>query len=479
MNNKKPWRGDRNTEALTENVEILTGQRGDGRFAAVTVTDMVRLKLAKPVSAGTGGYSLVPGLMPDMPLPAASADTQRPQRPEKPSGLTAQGAFSAILLDWEHASYRGHSYTEIWRNESDNLADAVLAGSSPGQVYSDPVNPGFSGYYWIRHVNSDDVRGPYNALEGTAASATDTDAFFDKVETQIQRSTLISHINTMGSKAFLDMWQQKTSTAGITAGIGIVAGAAADGAPVSQVAVSASQFFVYDPHSPENKAYPFIVDGGRVLINQLVAEDAIIKTIKSQRIVADEVRAGISISTPVLRSATIENGNFSVDDTGNMHARDAQLDNALLNNLIARGVQAYNITANGFIANTGELNNVWIKQNCRVDGTVYAKNIEGDLVNVYMLSFTSTYIKPEDFDRILCIFGAEKNRYSSSTYGHPFTKIEKIYAWLNGKQVDSKRGLIVSKIPANKPVTVSVYLKVNEVGAARNAGEFPAILAKA
>ncbi|EDT3088901.1 DUF1983 domain-containing protein, partial [Salmonella enterica subsp. enterica serovar Newport] len=114
------------------------------------------------------------------------------------------------------------------------------------------------------------------------------------------------------------MWAQKASADGITTGIGIVAGKDAAGNPISQVAVASSQFFVFDPNNPGNTAYPFAVSGGKVVIQKAVIYDAVVQTLAAQRIVADEVKAGISITTPLLRSATISNGNFQVDSVGNL-----------------------------------------------------------------------------------------------------------------------------------------------------------------
>lgn len=397
--NKKPWRAGRDLETVIENVEILTGQRGDGSYAATTAQDLAALKLAQPRKTFSGKYTLTAGISPGIAGLEALFKEKPPQIPVTPAGFRASGAFSAVLLEWNNPDYSGHNLTEIWRSETDNLADAVLTGTSAGQVYSDPVNPGFAGYYWIRHLNGKNQPGPYSGLNGIRAQTTDTDAFFDKVETQISNSPLISDINTRGSRAFLDMWQQKTSAGNITAGIGIVAGTEPGGKPVSQVAISASQLFVYDPAQPDNKTFPFIVDRSRVVINELIAKDAIIKILRAQTIVADQVRAGISISTPTLRSASIQNGKFQVDVNGNMQARDAQLDN-----LTVRGIKAWDMTVNGLRANYGELNNVHILENCVIDGTISAARIIGDMAQIYLLG-ASLYLPPAPFNRQLVVLG--------------------------------------------------------------------------
>ncbi len=44
---KKPWRAGKDLSAVVENMEIGTGQRGDGRHAFVTREELVGLKLAR------------------------------------------------------------------------------------------------------------------------------------------------------------------------------------------------------------------------------------------------------------------------------------------------------------------------------------------------------------------------------------------------------------------------------------------------
>ncbi|EFG3556267.1 DUF1983 domain-containing protein, partial [Escherichia coli] len=119
--------------------------------------------------------------------------------------------------------------------------------------------------------------------------------------------------------AFLAMWSKKAGVDGITAGIGIVAGKDSEGRPVSQVAISASQLFVFDPNNPDNTAYPFAVSGGKVVIPKAMIYDAVIETLVSRKVVADEVKAGVSITSPVIWSAVIQNGNFQVDSQGNLN----------------------------------------------------------------------------------------------------------------------------------------------------------------
>ncbi|EAA7965577.1 DUF1983 domain-containing protein [Salmonella enterica] len=438
---KKPWRAGKDLASVVENMEIGTGQRGDGKDAFVTQRQLAELKLARMNSAGGGGkVSLAPGLgggiFPE-PLP--------PESPTKPEGLQVTGGFGYVLLEWVMPRYNGHSMAEIWRGTEDNLSDAVLVGTTPGQVYSDSVNPGWKGFYWIRFVNSAGVSGPYNSTDGTPAETQiDVQAVIDQIHDEAAKSPIVDvlkkeisdsaeatneHIEKIsedGGKAFQAIWGQKASAAGITAGIGIVAGKDAAGKPVSQVAIASSQLFVFDPNNPGNTAYPFAVSGGKVVIQKALIYDAVVDTLAAQHIVADDVKVGATLTAPYIRSATISNGNFTVDSNGNMNAV-----NATLNNVTSRGGYFYDLNAYNLNVNRGTLSDVHILNNCQVDGTVRANQIEGDIAKTYVINGSSVYIPPQMFDmNLVCMMGDFNIRLNGVEQG-PILSVE-IARWQTG-----------------------------------------------
>lgn len=398
----KPWRAGKDLASVVENMEIGTGQRGDGKDAFVTQRQLAELKLAKITgSAGSGKVRLTsglgPGIFPELPSP---------ERPTRPEGLEVTAGFSYVLLEWVMPKYNGHSLTEVWRGTEDNLSDAVLVGTTPGQVYSDSVNPGWKGFYWIRFVNSAGVSGPYNSPDGTPAETKlSVQAVIDQIHDEAGKSPVVDalkkkisdsakavneHIEKVsedGGKAFQAMWGQKASAAGITAGIGIVAGKDAAGKPVSQVAIATSQFFMFDPNNPGNTAYPFAVSGGKVVIQKAMIYDAVVDALAAQYIVADEVKVGATLTAPYIRSGTISNGKFTVDSNGNVNADDANL-----SNVTARGGNFYDLNAYNLSVDKGTLSNVHILNNCQVDGTIRANQIEGDIAKTYVLAGNSVYI---------------------------------------------------------------------------------------
>ena len=158
-------------EMLTEAVEIRLGRRGDPRDAAITFRDLLDAGLATegPLvfnsSTGFSGTSIVP--------------TDGPTNytvPTAPTGFQANGAFSKIILQWDYPfdQFYGYSITEVFRHTADVLGNAQLVGSATGMIFVDEVGEGASYYYWIRHVNDNDVAGPFNSNLGTfAQTATD------------------------------------------------------------------------------------------------------------------------------------------------------------------------------------------------------------------------------------------------------------------------------------------------------------------
>ncbi len=139
--------------------DILAAQ---GEAKLVTMGDLAR-------GAGTGGGSgsgsgSAPG--------GAGGPPVLP--PPAPTGLLTSPAFHNVILTWDAPTYSGHAYTEVWAASTDVLGSAVLVGMAPGAIYIDDIGPGTTKYYWVRFVNTNDLRGPYNAVSGTVATtATD------------------------------------------------------------------------------------------------------------------------------------------------------------------------------------------------------------------------------------------------------------------------------------------------------------------
>ncbi|WP_270809520.1 phage tail tip fiber protein [Aeromonas sp. QDB18] len=181
---KKPaYRAGRDQAATAENVELLTGQRGDRLDKAVTFRELAALGLST-LRPGAGGV-YVPGKNPDLFPPGQM------EFPHAPVNVIANGAFHAVLVEWDPPQYRGHAHAEIWRAESDNQAAATLVGTSSANLYSDAIGKGATFYYWVRFVNGKDDRGPFQGAQGVeAATSRDVQDILDELQGKIEESHL-------------------------------------------------------------------------------------------------------------------------------------------------------------------------------------------------------------------------------------------------------------------------------------------------
>ncbi|EPA3403028.1 phage tail tip fiber protein [Vibrio metoecus] len=179
-NTKSPFRAGRSLDALYENVEILTGQRGNSRYRAVTEKDVAAIKgmINKVIvgSGSNGGDSVV-------------------EPPHAPNNVEAFGGFSAILVQWDTPRFKGFAYAEVWRAGANDFSQAVLIATTPANVFSDVVNLGSHYFYWVRFVNTNDLAGPYHDVNGVAAETSqDIAGVVDELAEQLKSSELIQHM---------------------------------------------------------------------------------------------------------------------------------------------------------------------------------------------------------------------------------------------------------------------------------------------
>jgi len=90
--------------------------------------------------------------------------------PPPPINVTATSAVTTVFVEFDTPIYRGHAYAEIWGASSNVFASAVLLGLTPGGIYVDELGPGATRYYWVRFVNTNSTRGPFNATVGVSAT---------------------------------------------------------------------------------------------------------------------------------------------------------------------------------------------------------------------------------------------------------------------------------------------------------------------
>lgn len=159
----------RDVEALTDNLEVLTGAKGDGGFRAVTFNDLAQYGLATLTYQGGRLVGVKPTGSTSTGSGSGTGGTGTPPiaQPHAPENFTVTGAFFSIILQWANAHFVGYAYAEIYRSATDDFGAAVRIGTEIGTFYVDSVGPAAKYYYWIRFVNTADQRGPINGTAGT------------------------------------------------------------------------------------------------------------------------------------------------------------------------------------------------------------------------------------------------------------------------------------------------------------------------
>ena len=321
-------------EALAEAVEIRLGRRGDPVDRAITLRELIATGLALELrgnpfdpnnpTAGPGFVDPERPIVTDVPL--------------RPTGFTANGAYSQIILAWDFPNYSKHSQTEIWSHTSNSLGDATLTGVDTGRVFVDPVGSGVTRYYWVRHVNTAGTFGPWNSTSGTqAATATDVAHQLAVLGGAITASQLatslaapignlpantnqtiattnstVSGINTTVGSHSTSIQTQTESIGGLEAqysvkidnnghvsGFGL-SSVTVNGTPTSAFIVRADKFAVIDPantsigltNSPPADTIPFFISGGTTYIKAAAILDASITNAKIGSLGADKINAG-------------------------------------------------------------------------------------------------------------------------------------------------------------------------------------------
>jgi len=162
----------RYAQSVSENLDTLSGRRGNIIDRAVTFRDL----LDSGVLRLAGGILSDGGIDVTNPNDPDSNPNGPTELPTKPTNLNASGGFNVVALDWGLAPYNGHDYVEIFRFQSNSLSSAEAAGAyvryyGDAYFYFDQnVGSQETWYYWVRAVNKDGVAGPFNQLSGTPAT---------------------------------------------------------------------------------------------------------------------------------------------------------------------------------------------------------------------------------------------------------------------------------------------------------------------
>lgn len=410
------FRASNTQQGLTENMQILTGQKGDRLDKALTLREAAELGIVNLRRNGSG--QIVPEIPPDN---SGDPEWSGVQQPVAPTGVTTDGAFHTITLTWDTPAYKGHSYAEILRAEVDNPSSAVAIGTTLANVYSDAVGKGFSAFYWVRFVNKNGMVGPLHGTSGLHA-ATSPD--------------------------------------------------------VDEIIASATNFAIYNPAKPAEKEIIFgVTDGGKVAIREAVIKAATIQIIHSEKITADYIKAGVSISAPLITGGQIDMGNAFMSDGAAGFGKGgpyAAWGWGWYTMIYADGsVYTNRLRAEGGYVRNMTIGNCTIDQDCVVNGTVYANRIVGDVAAVRSTSKNNYEVEIPAYSRIRRVVLIAPTLYSiiPGSSGAPVVRKIRMRVIFNGEVVsvmEFNSSITASPTPVDiSGINAEVTLPANVIGKAK------------
>jgi len=86
------------------------------------------------------------------------------ETPTLPTTVVATAIALGAVITWDVPTFGGYKHTEVWRSNDNDLDNATLVGASSIGIFTDHVGlVGVTRYYWVRHINTNNVAGPYHA----------------------------------------------------------------------------------------------------------------------------------------------------------------------------------------------------------------------------------------------------------------------------------------------------------------------------
>lgn len=245
--------------AITEILEIGLGIKGQTLDKFLTWNDLIDKNLVQilPDKIGSKGIteSAIDNTIPVIEPPDLST-------PPAPTGLAVYDGIRSISLAWDDPAtlYTNHAFTEVWRHDSDNIANAVLVSRVTGLSYTDELQSvSTQQYYWIRFVSDADVVGPFNSATGTAGATVGVITAFltGTVGFANLESTLSSTItqNTTDVSSLKGQYSVKIDANGFVNGFGLYN----QGPNDNGFMVRADKFAISSPSLSGNVRYPFLV----------------------------------------------------------------------------------------------------------------------------------------------------------------------------------------------------------------------------
>ena len=296
--------------ALTQVIQVRLGRIGDPLDRAVTLRELIDSGLAEALKAapfdpnniGGGNIGFVsPTDITDLSIPPA------------PTTLSATPGFKSVILSWTNGNtqFGNFSFSEIFRHTSDVIGDAVRVAVVSGNRVTDQVDTNTTYYYWVRHVSTSDVVGPFNQTAGTAATTLD-----------IQSADIASNAVTETKIADDSISTPKIQANSITAASGILANAAVLNATIADATIENAKIASLDASK---------INTGQLSANRINVDGATITASGSGALQVNTLSAN-KITTGTLNASlvTVTNLNASNINTGTMSADRIDVNNLIL-----------------------------------------------------------------------------------------------------------------------------------------------------
>jgi hypothetical protein len=197
--------------AISEALQVRTGQRGDTLDAGVTFRDLADLSLVQNTettgnTTGGGTTSTSAGRVTVIPNtnPITLYDgTKDLKTPPSPTGLKATAVFGTVMLSWDQSAVLNLSFTEVYKSFTNDVTTATLAGTSSSQFFNDNAGSNRTIFYWVRSVSQAAVKSAWNSTAGTAVTTTlDPAVIIKSLEGQILESSLSQALASKISDAY-------------------------------------------------------------------------------------------------------------------------------------------------------------------------------------------------------------------------------------------------------------------------------------
>jgi len=154
-------------DSVKEALEVRLGRRGDPRDRAVTLRELIDSGLAQSLTnnpfdpnVGVRLIDFEPRIITDYTTPPA------------PTGFTVAASYTAFILAWDPIPLGNtwFAYTEVWRNAIDDLSTATRVDTTSAAVWSESAGYDTTYYYWVRHVSTSGIEGPFTGPKSGTTS---------------------------------------------------------------------------------------------------------------------------------------------------------------------------------------------------------------------------------------------------------------------------------------------------------------------